>query len=545
MLNKLSLISLFLLITNLEAQAPRNTTVDFKSCVPTTEICGNGVDDDCTGGDASCSNSDNDNDGYSNSLDCDPNDHFVYSGVSVSCSANCGEGVKTCNSDGSFSSCTCTPLCEAKGAGRCYYIDPVNGNDNNTGTFNSKLKSLRRLASYYAGAAIPSNKIDLNPGDVIYMFSGIYKDEYVSDGMSHVMKLMGIRGNASAPIVFKAYPGQVPVISPATAARGITIHSGSYLVFDGFQIKGAFHAGLAAFDSDHLTISNLKVYDTKGVDNDNLAGLYMTYVTQLEVKNSELHDNYDRDCFDTGGQKTENSRNMVLFKGGDVKIHHNYFYQTPSRTAAKTGSCLVYKHSQSLVGGIFEVNNNVFKNCFFTAIGNGGYGGRFHHNLILDSDTAVMVKDMGGFANGQDNLAEYNTIINSTAFEFNPSQFIEQNYPYGNFQFRNNIVSDNRSYSSDAGGIFTVDIYGSNTSYSTTMSSNLLSTSNNCFYSSSGPAQFAFFSSNSSPVRSQGGLYNLTSWKGLGFDAGSAEANPALGSPLYRTVVSACAGKGY
>jgi len=537
-------------LSEVYSQSPRVASVEFKACTPSPEICGNGIDDDCTGGDALCPTADFDNDGYENNSDCDAKDHSVYPGVSVECKADCGDGVKTCQAGGSFSACSCDTLCESKGSGRCFYVNPVSGNDNNSGSYAQPLKTVRRLVTYASskGTSAPANRITLIPGDVIYLMSGVYQDEYVTyepEFLQHVLKLNGVRGTSSAPIVFKAYPGNVPVISPAGVARGIEVRNASHIHFHGIQIKGASHAGVAGFDSDNLKFTNMTIYDTDGVDNDNPAGLYFTYVNNLEVSNSVIHDNYDRTCADTGGQKTENSRNIVLFKGGNVKIHHNYIYQSQSTNAQKTGSCLVYKHSQSVSGGLFEVYNNVFRNCFFTAVGNGGYGGRIHHNLILNSDTGVMVKDMGGNADGRDNIVEYNTFVNTTAFEFNPSQFIQGNYNYGTFTFRNNVISDDSNYGADAGGIFDIDIYGSNAAKDITENSTLLVTDNNCFFNAKGPVKMNYFASNSSAVRSAGDLYSLSGWKNIGYDVNSVETNPLLSAVNYKSSVSACSGKGW
>ena len=538
-------LMVFLFGVNLSAQEPRIVSADFKNCIAMSEICGNGVDDDCDGVDSACPGTDSDNDGQVDSQDCDPNNHFIYPGVSVECSAGCGTGYKTCGSTGSYGTCSCAALCEAKGTGRCFYIDPVAGNDSNAGTFQQKLKTLRRFGSYYNGTAAPSNRIDLRAGDVIYLFSGVYKDEYTSDSTIQLLRIAGLRGTASAPVVFKAYPGNFPVLSPANHARGITVLSSSYLAFDGLQIKEAFEMGIGVFESDHISMSNLNIYDTDGTDNDNMAGLYIAFVSNFELKNSILHDNYDRTCQDTGGNKTENSRNMVLFKGGNAKIHHSTFYQSQPTTAQKTGGCLVYKHSQVVPGGLFEVYNNSFRNCFFTAIGNGGYGGRVHHNLIMDSDTAFMSKDMGGGGDGRDNLVEYNTIINSEAIQFNPSQFINSNYPVGTLEFRNNILSDNRTYGTDRGGALTIDVYGSDAIRQTTISSGYFRASNNSYYSSTGDVSIAFFSSNSSPERSLGALLSFSEWQGMGYDAGSRKVNCEISSPTYKSNVAQCAGRGY
>ena len=63
------------------------------------------------------------------SNDCDDTNRNVYPGIAIACAASCGQGTQTCQSNGSFTGCSCTPLCEAAGSGRCFYISALTGAD--------------------------------------------------------------------------------------------------------------------------------------------------------------------------------------------------------------------------------------------------------------------------------------------------------------------------------------------------------------------------------------------------------------------------------
>ena len=219
-------------------------------------------------------------------------------------------------------------------------------------------------------------------------------------------------------------------------------------------------------------------------------------------------------------------------------------FQTPATSANKTGACLAYKHNMTIPGGVFEVDHNVFQNCFFCALCTGTYNGRFHHNLVLDSDHAFLVRNLGhDKINLDNNLIEFNTIVNTRAVKYDPSTAAE--FPTGTFSdltFRKNIVVDNHSPNPDDGGIVAIDPYGADNIYNTVMNNNYLQFDNNCYYNSSHGEQFCLFCSDFNG-QSQGGMYSFNSWRSSGMDQNSIVANPQLDSS-HAPANSACQGYG-
>jgi len=459
----------------------------------------------------------------------------VYPNITLACAADCGQGTKTCRADGSYSDCSCAPLCEAKAGGRCYYVSKLTGSDSYPGSFDLPLKSTARLNTN------GSNPIQLRPGDVIYFMSGLYEESVEYFDVNYGLVLRGVSGTADAPIRFKAYPGAHPVFAPANQATAFWIWDSSHIQVEGIEIVRAYQMGIRVSESDSLEFSNLWIHDTDGVDNENPAGISVTRSTNVRIHHNLIHDNYDRTNADTNGEKTQNSRNIVFFEGGNIRVDHNIVFQSPPTSASKTGGCITYKHDAVLENSFFEVDNNMLWNCFYHAIGGGTSNSNFHHNLILNSDVGFMFANMGGPTTLENNRIEYNTVVGSQAFRFVPET---TNGSIGVQTIRENVFRDATPYDSNSGGIYDIDTYGSDARYSAVVDNNRIQSSSNCFHNESGALRFGLFSSNSAAERSRGGLYALGEWQGLGFDSSSIAVNPQLDAQ-FRPQENQCRTKGH
>jgi len=391
------------------------------SCQPSEEICGDFVDQDCNGEDLLCSGSDKDLDGFPVGEDCDDTNRFVYPGISVRCEASGGasSGVKTCGSGGSFGACSSQPLCEAKGGGRCYYISKLTGSDSNPGTFDKPFRSYLNLVTYYDHRERPAGWKELAAGDVVYFMSGTYKDNYTYDRHRRAIFFRNVHGTASAPIVLKAYPGAHPILSSTDRVPAMFFFQSSHITVEGFEITGSFERGINTDEVSSLTIRNNRIHGIDGVDNDNLAGVYLARADNTLVTHNLIYDNYDRTNQDTAGRSTENSRNLVLFLGWDNRVSYNVIFNSVPITAEKSGGCVGYKHSAIQPGHpnqIFEFDHNILRNCKHSSISSGSFRSRVHHNLIVDSSLARF-KDLGGPTINQDNIFEFNTLRNYAGLE--------------------------------------------------------------------------------------------------------------------------------
>lgn len=127
------------------------------------------------------------------------------------------------------------PLSVSSQTGQQIYVDATRGNNANTGSQQSPLKTI--------GAA--TGKVD--PGTTVYVNNGTY-NESIGIGRS---------GNPSAWITFQAAPGQKPVIKAQGSGFRVT---GNYVRIIGFDIT-ATENGIEGNNSHHLQATNNVVHD--------------------------------------------------------------------------------------------------------------------------------------------------------------------------------------------------------------------------------------------------------------------------------------------
>jgi hypothetical protein len=445
--------------------------------------------------------------------------------------------------------------CEAVAPRKCYYLDPA-GSDSNPGTLAAPWKSFKNIASYYTGSFQPAGWVNLQGGDYVYLKSGVYTQTVTpgdgsgaNGGGKFIAYFRGKNGSSNARITVKAYPGHTPILDPAKTGLGIYLLQSSWWKFEGFHIRNAYPDGFSIAEADQILVDKIQVYDTDGVDNNNMSGMNLLSSTNIEISNSVFHDNYDRTNADTGGEATENSSNMVLFGGGNVTVRDSVFYQTPSITSSKSGACLKYKHGFDDPNLYFRVYNNQFRNCKFYSIGTGAPNSHIHHNVIITGD-GINTRDFGGRTYQSNQLFEYNTFYNNNSiFNFDPStEWQNANFPSlpKNIAFKNNIAIDMRNSSLTDDAIITVGNYMSDATYQKTISQ--ITFSDNCYYKPNASLTFSIGAVNGGSYGSLGALYSFANWKAQGFDTAAVNAQPvfvnAAGGDYRLTQASPCQGKG-
>ena len=517
------------------------------------EVCGNGIDDDSSGGDAACNEPDKDNDGYESSSglnnDCDDTNHYIYPGVDVSCTVDTSnDGWKTCQSDGTYTACTkhsVTPRCAATGGGSCYYIDPVSGNNANAGTYAAPWLDQRNIVTYYQVGDRPAGWVDIAAGSVVYLMNGTHSYTYTYNGQRRAFYWRNENGTSSNKNRLMAYPGQNSVvINPDSNCNGsadanncsaVEFETSDYWVVGGhgngfISITGAYgsEGGGIKSDADEGEVFNAKIYDNDGKASDNVSGINVSISpTNWNIHHNLIYGNYDR-VNDTA----ENNSQTVLFQGNGNKFNYNVVYGDPS---VKRTNCFKYKHGST--GTTQEVKGNVFWNCD-TAAGWGTSGLTFSRNRVFDSDHCVWLKDWGGTSYFANAVIEYNTFSNCKGTFYDPDT---GSGAIGSFTYRYNVFSDNSATQGNELGPQVVHTYGSDTLYTDVHSGAKLSINNNCYYNSATSPQFCLFCANGGAYGSNGALYSYANWQGTaGYDNASSVVNPNFETATFIAQDAAC-----
>jgi hypothetical protein len=430
-------------------------------------------------------------------------------------------------------------LLAASASGKSYYIDPVNGSDEENGSKAAPWKSFKNVISYYNPDYRPPYWIELTPGDCIYLMNGIYSEilhpgewkKGPGGGGSLVAYFRGRRGDANNRFQIKAYPGHKPIIDAQGKGTGISIFQSSNWEIEGIEVRNAYGRGISLTESEEISLHDVHIHDTDGVDNNNIAGLYITDCRNVEIHSCVFNDNYDRTCADTNGKATENSTNVVIFggmQGGNIEIHDCLIYQSLPILHRLSGGGIKYKHASRIPEAYFKVHHNTFKNCKFFAFGTGTANTHFHHNLIIGGG-GISSRDFGGITHQVNQVFEYNTLYDTSGFQVNPTiRWRNEAFPDDpkNITFKNNIVYDTRTSYSQERGTVTVGTYIPDELYNIILGEMKLE--NNCYYNPNKTVQFNIAAGfNYKKEYGEGGSYSLKQWqKRYGFDLNSFEADP-------------------
>jgi len=123
-------------------------------------------------------------------------------------------------------------------AANFYYVS-TSGNDSNPGTLALPFRTIQKGVSV------------LTPGDTLFVRGGTYL-ETIS---------IGVSGSSTAPITISSFPGETPIIDGNNTLPGyiysplVSMH-GSYLIFDGFEVKNSTGRGIQTDGSDNIIKNN-------------------------------------------------------------------------------------------------------------------------------------------------------------------------------------------------------------------------------------------------------------------------------------------------
>ncbi|NOH10987.1 MAG: right-handed parallel beta-helix repeat-containing protein [Chloroflexi bacterium] len=158
-----------------------------------------------------------------------------------------------------------TSAAMAQNAGATYYVAPDGSNDN-PGTIEAPWESIQYAAD------------NASPGDLIFVRGGVY-NEIIEFSRS---------GTSSAPIVFRNYPDEQPlIVSPDWS--GFVFVGVEWIVVDGFALTDMTNDGIFISDAHNIEVNNCEVYGSGNI------GIHIvTYegpATNNTVRNCSVYDN--------------------------------------------------------------------------------------------------------------------------------------------------------------------------------------------------------------------------------------------------------------
>ena len=156
-------------------------------------------------------------------------------------------------------------LVQGQNTGATYYVAP-DGSDNNPGTIEAPWKSIQYASD------------NASPGDLVFVRGGTY-NEVVEFSRS---------GTSSAPIVFRNYPDEQPlIVSPDWS--GFVFVGVEWIVVDGFALTSMTNDGIFISNAHNIEVNNCEVYGSG-----NIGVHIVTYegpATNNIVRNCSVHDN--------------------------------------------------------------------------------------------------------------------------------------------------------------------------------------------------------------------------------------------------------------
>ena len=519
-----------------------------------SEICGDGLDNDNSNGDALCTDSlDNDRDGFWASgdvqLDCDDNDKWIFPGVQRTCGS---DGTQTCQTDGTWSSCAEGELDESTGTGTAYYIDATSGNDSNDCLTRATACAGFLKFTYYSNpASQPAGYYGLDAGDVLYLMNGTYSDWYDVENSwgNRMLMLRFVDGTEANPIKIKAYPGQTPVVdgddgdNPVGERTMFQFEGVDYVHVSGLEFRDSNGNGIYYDTGTGAEVSNMYMHDIEvEISPSGAAG-----VVKFVQMDGTIHNNLIGDFADVGGGGRNNVGIRVFYK--DVNIRNNTIWNDVAFDDATSGECIQAKHGSQDPTGALEVTENVIIGCSNTyAVASASPNTAIERNLILRTKNCIVLQDVGGPAQQKNSVVRNNYCEGGSLLTYEPTTAYYDN-SIGTLDVMYNVTEDTATtYAGDLGVIDIQNCSGhagcvENDLYSDQIDPGTkITIDENCYYNAATTLQWSAY-----PGATEGGNRTFAQWQdnaNENFDDNSFVEDPTPNSN-YEPASTNCSGKGW
>lgn len=547
-----------------------------------TEICGDGIDNDGTGGDLARPGLDGDDDGYDSAgtgryagIDCDNSNRYIRPGTLTSFGCSAGS-FRKCQTDGTYTSCTAlssSTYANFPGCSALFFIDAPGNTSSGAGSYATPMDwrcfSNSSLACYHAPVA----------GDCFAMLSSAPYTSSWSDGTNnHHIYVFNKDGTITNHVQLFAAPGHTwwekgagagvfikgaGTFSPKKEVVPVQIYESNYWDVRGLEITtntgGFSNSGIEMVGpgTGGNTFDNY-IHNIDGEEDNNLTCIkYRGNQNSIETGWNILANCHEQlsttgDAGTPGsadGWNSPNNSNWRAMDCDDFWVHDNVVYSTAS---ASIGMSI--KHgAATATGGRFN-NNKIFDMGFAGLEIDGWPNITIDHNFLdgnanyLMETGSISQGDLGSPMRHYSNMViKYNTILNGPCFG-SKAHSDQHSFDTNILNAHHNICVDNRAtaYPGDGSdGFMRLNYYGSDADFTSWQTK--VQIDNNCYYNSAGTTlYFTLFGASGGPYGSLGGNYSgFAAWQaGTIFDDNSFNENPVINSYGIATS-SNCLDKGW
>ncbi|MGC5170079.1 choice-of-anchor Q domain-containing protein [Microbacterium sp. DT81.1] len=193
------------------------------------------------------------------------------------------------------------------------------------------------------------------PGDTVEIMDGEYADTS-GQGVLRITR----SGTLDAPITYRAYHNQTPVIRPVTGWNGVSLVGASHIVLDGLEIRGNADnltledatanasPGKATYNQNcvharknaagerwsHLTVINSHIYDCPGGGLSTTGGDYITFADNV------VHSNAWYSVYANSGISILTPEDVDDATGYKIRIENNVSYDNESKVKWIACNCI-------------------------------------------------------------------------------------------------------------------------------------------------------------------------------------------------------------
>lgn len=228
------------------------------------------------------------------------------------------------------------------GGGRTLYVDAQI-----SGTCSSYLPSSRTCVGGTAMAFqdLSAASAATQPGDNVLIRGGTYATTFT----------VSISGTASAPIVFRAYNSEVPLITGQSLSPGIILNDRQYVVIDGFKVYDV-RRWLYALRVNHVTLQNNTFLHAMDPGHSSKTGIFFEDASFNKVLNNVIEDSTEDNL-----AFIHSNNNLIQGNQFRMAVHVLWVLKCSSNNVIRMN----YFHNQiQKIGEIYDCEDVGFQNQY-------------------------------------------------------------------------------------------------------------------------------------------------------------------------------------